>query len=102
MFVHVICGEIELKEKGYGKNVLCNIYKKNMDQKIQRDEAKKGLEKQAKKMLAASNAKHSNVNEDVTVRIKVLEVDRVKTDARSILDVVLSKTEDDLVLKRIF
>uniref|UniRef100_A0A8C4SKZ6 Integrase catalytic domain-containing protein n=1 Tax=Erpetoichthys calabaricus TaxID=27687 RepID=A0A8C4SKZ6_ERPCA len=25
MFVHVICGEIDPKEEGYGKNVLCNI-----------------------------------------------------------------------------
>jgi len=63
-----------------------------MDQKIQRDDVKK--EKQAKKTLAASNAKHPNVDEGVTVRIKVPEVDRAKTDARSILAVVLSKTED--------
>ncbi|GBM33727.1 hypothetical protein AVEN_47034-1 [Araneus ventricosus] len=93
MFVHEICGEINHKEEGYGKNVLCNICKKNMDQKIQRDEAKKYLEKQEKKMLAVSKAKHPNVEEGVTVRIKVPEVDRAKTDACSILAVVLSKTE---------
>lgn len=61
MFVHIICGEIDPKEEGYGKNVLCNICKKNMDQKTQHDKAKKGLEKQAKKMLVVSNAKHPNV-----------------------------------------
>ncbi|XP_053561629.1 vomeronasal type-2 receptor 26-like [Bombina bombina] len=55
------------KEEGYGKNVLCNICKKNMDQKIQRNESKKGLAKQAKKMLAVSNAKHPNVDEGVTI-----------------------------------
>ncbi|GBN53228.1 hypothetical protein AVEN_125682-1 [Araneus ventricosus] len=62
------------EEEGYGKNVLCNICKKNMDQEIQRDVAKKDLEKQAEKMLAVSNAKHPNVDEGVTVRIKVPEV----------------------------
>ncbi|GBN17862.1 hypothetical protein AVEN_142355-1 [Araneus ventricosus] len=61
---------------------------------MQRDEAKKGLEKQAKKMLGVSNANHPNVYEGVAVRIKVHDVDRAKTDARSILAVVLSKTED--------
>ena len=34
-----------------------------MDQKIQRDETKKSVEKQAKKMLVVSNAKHTNVDE---------------------------------------
>ena len=30
------------------------------------------------------NAKHSNVNEDFAVRIKVLEVDRAKADTHSV------------------
>ncbi|GBN76564.1 hypothetical protein AVEN_74886-1 [Araneus ventricosus] len=94
MFVHVICGQIDPKEEGYGKNVLCSICKKNMNQKIQRDEATKGLEKPVKKMLAVSNAKHPNVDEGVAVIIKVPEADRAKTDARFILAAVLSKTED--------
>ncbi|GBM79907.1 hypothetical protein AVEN_173891-1 [Araneus ventricosus] len=34
MFVHVICGEIDPKEEGYGKNVLYNICKINVNQKI--------------------------------------------------------------------
>lgn len=94
MFVHVICGEMHPNEKGYDKNALCNICKKNMDQKVQRNEAKKDLEKQVKKVLAVSNEKHRNVYEGVTVRIKVPAVDRAKTDARSLLAVVLSKTEN--------
>ncbi|GBL77745.1 hypothetical protein AVEN_152958-1 [Araneus ventricosus] len=65
-----------------------------MDRKIQRDEAKKGLEKQAKKRLAVSNAKNPNVDEGATVRIKVSRVDRGNTDDSSILAVVLSRTED--------
>lgn len=49
MFFHVICDEIEPEEERYGKNTLCKICKINQrDQKRQRDEAKKGLEKQAK------------------------------------------------------
>lgn len=45
--------------------------KKNMYQKIQRDDkAKKGIEKQEKKILAVSNAKHSNVNEGLQWKLK--------------------------------
>ncbi|GBM13994.1 hypothetical protein AVEN_166185-1 [Araneus ventricosus] len=43
-------------------------------------------------MLAVS--KHPNVDESVTIRIKLPEVDRAKPDASSILAAVLSKTED--------
>lgn len=45
-------------------------------------------------MLAISNAKHTHVDEDAILRIKVPDVDRVKTDAGLILAVFLSKTED--------
>ncbi|GBN22796.1 hypothetical protein AVEN_104508-1 [Araneus ventricosus] len=80
------------KNEGYCKNVLCNISEKDIDEKIQRDEAKKGLEQEGKKMLAVSNTKYSNVDEGVTLRIKVPNVERAKSDAFSILAVILSKT----------
>ncbi|GIY92599.1 hypothetical protein CEXT_612701 [Caerostris extrusa] len=41
-----------------------------MDQKIQRDEAKKGLEKKQRKMLSVSNTKHPNVDEGQTQQSK--------------------------------
>lgn len=66
-----------------------------MDRKMQHDEAKKGLEKQTSKILAVSNAKHPNVNESVNVRFKLPKVDRAKIDARSILTVDISKTDND-------
>lgn len=94
MFARAICGEIDPEEEGHGKNVLCNICKKNMYQKIQRGEAKKCLEKQAKKILTVFNAKPPNVDEGVALRIKVPEVDRTKSDALSILAIFLTKTED--------
>lgn len=93
MFVHVSCG-VNLEEEGYGKSVLCKICKNNADQIKHRDEAKEGLKKQAKKMLTNSDTKFPSVSEGATVRIQVPDVDRAKTDARSILAVVLGITED--------
>ena len=45
-------------------------------------------------MLAVSNQKHPNVNECVTVRVKAFEIAIAKTDAYSILVVILNKTEN--------
>lgn len=78
----------------YDKNVLCIPVKTYIIQKKQREDAKKGLEKQ-EKMAEISVTSHPNVDEGVTVRIKTPETDRSNTDAVSILCVVLSKTEDD-------
>lgn len=81
MFVHLICGEVDPEAEKYGKKVLCNTRKRNMDQKIQRDEARKFLKKQAKKIFTVSNTKDPQVIEGVTVITKVPEVYRAKINA---------------------
>ncbi|KAF2900889.1 hypothetical protein ILUMI_05294 [Ignelater luminosus] len=79
ILVHVICGETQSEEEG--NKLPCAISKIQFDQNKQREEAKESLEIQAKKMLVVSDLSHPTADKGDTARIKVPDVDRVKTDA---------------------
>lgn len=50
--------------------------------------------KQTKEMVAVSDANHPNVDKSVTLKIKVPEVNAVKTDSLSVLAALFSNTEE--------
>lgn len=58
--------------------------------------ARQSLEKQAEKMIKASNAKFTAVEIGQCVRIKVPDVDRAKADGRNIIAVVISIENENL------
>lgn len=101
-YVHVICGESSENDEGFGANVICKIClrKKNID--TQRECAKIGQEKQAKKMIAASNSKFSDVDIGTNVAIRVPDVDRGRVAPRNVLAVVLTKNSFFLYVRNEF
>ncbi|KAL4719361.1 hypothetical protein ACJJTC_002291 [Scirpophaga incertulas] len=58
--------------------------------------ARQSLEKQAEKMIKASNAKFPAIEIGQRVRIKVPDVDRAKADGRNIIAVVISNENENL------
>lgn len=60
----------------------------------QRKDAKQCLEQQAKRMRIQSDANFPDPAVGDTVRVQIPDVDRAKTDARSVLACVLEVTED--------
>lgn len=58
--------------------------------------ARQSLEKQAEKMIKASNAKFPAVEIGQCVRIKVPDVDRAKADGRNIIAIVISIENENL------
>ncbi|XP_058789958.1 KRAB-A domain-containing protein 2-like [Phymastichus coffea] len=54
------------------------------------------LEKQAEKMISASNAKFAPANLGESVRVPVPDLDRGRSDSRNILAVILEKNNDGL------
>jgi len=93
MNVHIICG-VSQNDEGYGKKILCTICSNKLNQEKQRAGAIAGLEIQAKKMQMLCDSKHPKVEKGCTVRVKVPDVDRAKTDSRVILAVILYVTDD--------
>lgn len=67
-----------------------------MNKKAQCEKAKEGLKKQARKIISVSDANYSLAEEESTVRIKIPEVVRSKTDASSILAVLFERSDDGL------
>ncbi|KAK7605083.1 hypothetical protein V9T40_006941 [Parthenolecanium corni] len=74
--------------------LVCELCRKLENTKRKRDECVQSLEKQALKMRKKSDANFPNPDVGDTVRVQVPDVDRGKTDARSILACVIEKTED--------
>ncbi|XP_067128907.1 uncharacterized protein [Centruroides vittatus] len=60
-----------------------------------RNNAKLSLEKQAEKMKATSVDKYPNVKIGQNVRLKVLEIDKAKTDPKSIIAVVVDVKDNE-------
>lgn len=63
--------------------------------KRNREEAHRSLEQQAKKMKIISSKRFPPATRGQTVKVKIPEVDRSKTDPRILLAVVLEKTDED-------
>lgn len=73
---------------------ICSYCTRNRNIAMARKAAHDGLELQTKRMKVISDSTHPKPKIGSTVRIPVLEVDRGRGDARSVLAVVLEATED--------
>ena len=80
MMVHITCGKSQGEDEGCGQKILWSLCNKNQIQEMQREGAKAGLEVQAKRMRTFSDFKHPKAESGCTVRIKVPDVDRARTD----------------------
>ncbi|XP_045471753.1 uncharacterized protein LOC123678661 [Harmonia axyridis] len=88
--VHITCG---LENEG---EVTCSLCFRSDTIKVQREDAKAGLEKQAEKMLTLSREKIPPAEIGQNVVVKVPDVDRGRLAPRSVLAVVLNVNESSL------
>lgn len=88
--VHIKCG---LENEG---EVTCSLCFRSDTIKVQREDAKAGLEKQAEKMLTLSREKLPPAEIGQNVVVKVPDVDRGRLAPRSVLAVVLNVNESSL------
>ena len=78
------------------ESAVCKLCERFECIKRKREESVEGLQEQAKRMLRRSDANFPHPSIGDTVRIPVPDVDRGKTDARSILACVMEVTKDNL------
>lgn len=90
---HAICG-ITIGDEGCGSGVRSLLCQKSKSQQKNRVLAVKGLEKQADRMLARTNAKFSSLAVGDNVRVAIPDEDRVKMGPRNVLCVVLTAEEE--------
>jgi len=63
--------------------------------KVFREAARQGLEEQAKKMKATSSKRFQKPTLGQNVRIKIPDIDRAKTDPRSIIAVITDIKDEE-------
>lgn len=87
--IHSLCGIFQ-------ENVFeCLVCQREKAIKNHREQANENLTNQARKMKIVSDNLHPSVCVGSTVRVPIPELDRGRTDARSVLAVVIDKTDDD-------
>lgn len=74
---------------------VCTLCERTRSMKRMRQDAKDSLEMQAKKMKLRSDLNFPDPKVGDTVRVKIPDVDRCKTEARSVLACVLEVTPDN-------
>lgn len=87
-YVHVICGESDENNEGFGQNVTCKLCIRKNDINIERKCAKTGQKQQAQKMVSSSNSKFPEVAIGTSVAVRVPDVDRGRAALRNVLAVV--------------
>lgn len=96
--VHVICGNIQDEEEGFGASVICNRCEKvNQFEKI-RNDVVKNTSQQAKKMLKRSDKKFPEVNTHDNVVVPIPSVDRTKCEFQNLVAIILGKEDDFYVV----
>ncbi|KFD62379.1 LOW QUALITY PROTEIN: hypothetical protein M514_25502 [Trichuris suis] len=85
---------IESKMEGYEANILCNLCFNIGNAGKAKVESKLNLERQAKRMKVDSDKQFLPVRLGATVRVPAPDVDRGQVDARNLLAVVMSVTEN--------
>jgi hypothetical protein len=88
--VHVICGTSDVENEGYGTKVICFLCKNKEKIKTKRSAAHSSLNVQSAKTLKISDRKFPSAKVGDNVRVRVPDVDRGRTDPRSILAVIMA------------
>ncbi|KHJ41552.1 hypothetical protein D918_08404 [Trichuris suis] len=91
---HAIRDDRYEKMEGYEANILCNLCFNIGNAGKAKVESKLNLERQAKRMKVDSDKQFLPVRLGATVRVPAPDVDRGQVDARNLLAVVMSVTEN--------
>jgi hypothetical protein len=92
--VHVICGTSDVENEGYGTKVICFLCNNKEEIKTKRSAAHSSLNVQGAKMLKISDRKFPSAKVGDNVRVRVPDVDRGRTDPRSILTIIMAVEND--------
>lgn len=87
-YVHVICGESDENDEGFGQNVTCKLCIRKNSISVERECAKSGQKQQAQKMISFSNSKFPKVAIGTSVAVRVPDVGRGRAAPRNVLAVV--------------
>lgn len=87
-YVHVICGESDENNKGFGQSVTCKLCIRKNTISVERECAKSGQKQQAQKIISFSNSKFPKVATGTNVAVRVPDVDRGRAAPRNVLAVI--------------